>query len=68
MLEQRLNLPHTLYPTDRVLVEAPLVPPAELRDEGPWTVTIAPIEPDGTLVPMESAFVIDVSEKPPPAR
>ncbi len=68
VVEQRLNLPHTLYPTDRVLVEAPLVPPAELRDEGPWTVTIAPVEPDGTLVPMESAFVIDVSEKPPPAR
>jgi len=68
VLEQRLNLPHALYPTDRVVIEAPLVPPAELRDAGRWTVTIAPVEQDGTAVPMESVFAIDVSEPRQPGR
>ena len=34
-----MDLPHTLYPTDRVLIEAPMVPPDALRLTGPWTVT-----------------------------
>jgi len=68
VLEQRLNLPHALYPTDRVVIDAPLVPPSEWRDDGPWTVTIAPVDSDGTPVPMESVFVIDVSATPPPAQ
>ena len=41
--EQRMDLPHTLYPTDRVLIEAKMVPPDALRLTGPWTVTISPV-------------------------
>ena len=48
--EQRLNLPWPLYPTDRALIDAPLVPPDELR----------PVELDGTDVPIDSALVVDV--------
>jgi hypothetical protein len=60
-LEQRMNLPHALYSTDRVLIETPLVPPEALRAAGPWTVTIAPIEQDGTPVPVDAALVLDVT-------
>jgi hypothetical protein len=64
-LEQRLSLPHALYPTDRVLIEAPLVPPDQVRASGPWTVTIEPIEQDGTPVPVDTALVLDViAERP----
>jgi len=59
--EQRVNLPHALYPTDRVLIDAPLVPPDQLRAAGPWRVTIAPIEQDGTPVPVDTALVVDVT-------
>ena len=59
-LEQRMNLPHALYPTDRVLIEAPFVPPNQVRASGPWTVTIEPIEQDGTPVPVDTALVLDV--------
>ena len=61
MLEQRLDLPHAVYPTDRVLVEARLVPPDALRTSGAWTVTITPVAQDGTPVPVVQPVVVDVS-------
>ena len=33
--EQRMDLPHTLYPTDRVLIEAPTVPPDAIAPDRP---------------------------------
>jgi hypothetical protein len=58
--EQRMDLPHTLYPTDRVLIEAPTVPPEALRQTGPWTVTITPVA-GGTPIPVERAAAVDVT-------
>lgn len=63
--EQRLPLPRALYPTDRVVIEAPLVPPDELSRDEPWEVTIAAVERDGTPVG-ENAHV-DVPVTPTPA-
>ncbi len=59
--EQRLDLPRELYPAERVVIDVPLVPPDELRDHGPWKVTIKPVELDGTEVPVDAALVIDVA-------
>ncbi len=59
--EQRMDLPHALYPTDRVLVDAQLVPPDALRTKGPWTVTISVIDHDGAPMPVDPAVVVDVT-------
>jgi hypothetical protein len=48
--EQRMQLPRALYPTDRAVIEAPLVPPPALASSGPWEVTIAPVDQDGALL------------------
>ncbi len=62
--EQRMDLPHTLYPTDRVLIEAPMVPPDALRLTGPWTVTISPVA-SGTPIPLEREVTVDVTPARP---
>jgi hypothetical protein len=59
--EQRMDLPYTMYPTDRVLIEAPMVPPDLLRSTGPWKVTITPIASDGTPIPADRNVVVDVN-------
>ena len=56
-----MDLPHALYPTDRVLVDAQLVPPDALRTKGPWTVTISVIDHDGAPMPVDPAVVVDVT-------
>ncbi|MBK5298876.1 MAG: sulfatase-like hydrolase/transferase [Vicinamibacteria bacterium] len=59
--EQRMDLPHALYPTDRLLVDTPLVPPDALRTKGPWTLTITVIDHDGAPMPVDPAVVVDVT-------
>ncbi len=55
-----MDLPHTLYPTDRVLIEAPTVPPDALRLAGPWTVTITPVA-NGTPIPVDRVAAVEVT-------
>jgi hypothetical protein len=62
--EQRMDLPHALYPTDRVLIEAPMVPPDAIRQAGPWTVTITPVA-NGTPLPVEQVAAVDVTPAHP---
>lgn len=62
--EQRLQIPYPLYPGDRVMMALPLVPPAEVRDRGPWQVAITPIEHDGSPIPVEQACVVEVLPSP----
>lgn len=59
--EQRMDLPHAVYPTDRLLIEAPMVPPDAIRQAGPWKVTITPVTSDGTPIPVEPGVVVDVT-------
>lgn len=63
--EQRMQLPHALYPTDRVVIEAPLVPPPALASSGPWEVTIAPVEHDGALLADDMRVAFPVEPAPP---
>ena len=65
--EQRMDLPHTLYPTDRVLIEAPMVPPDALRLTGPWTVTITPVA-NGTPIPVDRVVSVEVTPGAPVTR
>lgn len=62
--EQRMQLPHALYPTDRVVIEAPLVPPPALASSGPWEVTIAPVAHDGALLADEMRVAFPVEPAP----
>ena len=55
-----MDLPRALYPTDRVLIEAPMVPPDALRLTGPWTVSITPIA-DGTPIPLDREITVEVT-------
>lgn len=63
--EQRMQLPHALYPTDRVVIEAPLVPPPALASSGPWEVTIAAVEHDGDLLADDMRVTFPVEPAPP---
>ena len=63
--DQRLPLPHAVYPADRMAIDLPLVPPAELRDTPPWTVAIVPVLHDGKPVPLESPLTLKVSDARP---
>lgn len=58
--EQRLDLPRPVYPTDRVPIDAPLIPPESIAERGPWTVTVVPVASDGTALPVEDPLVVDV--------
>jgi hypothetical protein len=64
--EQRVQLPRALYPTDRAVIEAPLVPPAEVPN-GPWEVTIVLVDHKGTLVDEDMPVTFRVSPAPPAA-
>ena len=59
--EQRLNLPHAVYPSDRAVLDAPLVPPAELRDMGPWTASLSLVTGQGSTIPLEAPFAVEVN-------
>ena len=59
-----MDLPHALYPTDRVLIEAPMVPPDAIRQTGPWIVTITPVA-NGTPLPVEHVATVDVTPAHP---
>jgi hypothetical protein len=61
--EERVPLPRALYPTDRIVIEAQLVPPDALKSEGPWEVTIAPIEHDGSLVAENAQVEVPVTPR-----
>ena len=58
--EQRLDLPRPVYPTDRLVLDAPLIPPGSIAERGPWTVTVVPVASDGTALPVEEPFVVEV--------
>jgi len=62
--EQRMDLPRALYPADRVLIEAPMVPPDALRLTGPWTVSITPIA-GGTPIPLDREITVEVTAASP---
>ena len=62
--EQRLPLPRALYPTDRIVIEVKLAPPAELKGDGPWEVTIAAVQDDGTLVARDGQVELAVAPSP----
>ncbi|HEX7085917.1 MAG TPA: sulfatase-like hydrolase/transferase [Vicinamibacterales bacterium] len=59
--EQRMNIPRAIFPAERAAIQTPLVPPDELRDRGPWKLTIAPVAADGTAIPVESPLTLDVA-------
>jgi hypothetical protein len=61
---QRLELPRAVYPTDRLLIEVPMVAPEPLRAAGPWTVTITPVDHTGTAMPVETPLVVEVIAGP----
>lgn len=63
--EQQLQLPHAMYPKDKVLIEAPLVPPPDLPAPGPWEVTIVPVEHDGTPLSADARVVVSVAAPQP---
>ena len=63
--EQRMQLSRALYPTDRAVIEAPLVPPADVRSAGPWEVTLALVAHDGRLV--SDGLRVTFPVTPPPA-
>jgi hypothetical protein len=62
--EQHMQLPRAMYPTDRVVIEAPLVPPPALAASGPWEVTIAPIDHDGALLANDLRVTFAVEPAP----
>jgi hypothetical protein len=64
--EQHMQLPRALYPMDRVVIEAPLVPPPALAASGPWEVTIAPVDHDGALLADDLRVTFAVEPAPPP--
>ena len=78
--EQRLPLAYTMQPGDQVREELPLVPPAAVERDGPWTVAIGPASRDGKSIPVEVPCVLHVvtdrghetstskPEAPPPPR
>jgi hypothetical protein len=51
---QRLRLPRTLYPRERLVTEIPLQPPSELEGRKSWTVQIVPVRRGGRVIPLES--------------
>ena len=65
-VEQRMQLPRALYPTDRAVIEAPLVPPPALASSGPWEVTIALVAQDGTLIADDLRVTFGVEPAPRP--
>jgi arylsulfatase A-like enzyme len=58
--EQRMALPRTVYPQDRTVLTVPVVVPDQLRNHGPWQLTVAPVFHDGRLVKVEPPFTVDV--------
>ena len=58
--EQRLPLAYTMQPGDQVREELPLVPPAAVERDAPWTVAIGPASRDGKLIPVEVPCVLHV--------
>jgi hypothetical protein len=57
---QRLPLSRTLYPTERLVIEVPLMPPPELEGRGPWTLHVVPVRRDGRPVTLQSPCVVRV--------
>ncbi len=60
--EQRMALPRSVYPQDRTVFTVPVVVPDQLRNHGPWQLTIAPVFHDGRPVRVEPPFAIEVVE------
>ena len=60
-----MDLPHALYPTDRVLIDAPMVPPDALRCDGPMEGDDRADRADGTPIPADRNVVVDVSAARP---
>ena len=57
---QRVRLPRTLYPGERLVMPVPLMPPPALDDGGPWDLHIVPEQADGTRVALERPCILRV--------
>ena len=58
--EQRMALPHTFYPEDRMILTVPVVVPEPLRSAGPWELTIAPAFQDGRPIKVAPRLTLNV--------
>ncbi len=58
--EQRMALPHTFYPEDRMILTVPVVVPEPLRSAGPWELTIAPAFQDGRPMKVAPRLTLNV--------
>jgi hypothetical protein len=43
------------------VLDAPLVPPAELRDAGPWTASLSLVTGEGSTIPLDAPFAVEIS-------
>jgi hypothetical protein len=57
---QRLPLPRTLYPTERITAELPLMPPPVLEGRAPWTVNVVAVARGGRTIALEAPCVVRV--------
>ena len=57
---QRVRLPRTLYPGERLVMPVPLMPPPGLDEAGPWDLHVVPVQADGTRVPLDRPCVLRV--------